>query len=137
MSVMQQLMTGLHGRIVKATGSLGGGTEDGSVLVLRHVGAKSGTVRETPLMFVHHNDSYAIVASNNGAPKHPGWYHNLQANPDTTITVHRKQIPVRARTLEGQERDEAWERFTALSGRWESYAHKTDRAIPIVALEPE
>lgn len=131
-----RVFTGIHGWLVKATGKLGGGTEDGSVLVLRHTGAKSGKVRETPLMFVNHNGGYAVVASMAGAPTNPAWYHNLLANPDVVVTVDRKEVPVTARELTGAQRSDVWGRFTSLDDRWEQYESKTERVLPIIALEP-
>lgn len=134
--LFMRLMTTLHAKLVKATGGLGGGTTDGSILVLHHTGARSGKRRETPLMFVHHAEGYAVVASMGGAPTNPGWYHNLMATPDVTVTIDRTNTPVQARRLEGEERAEVWKRFTMLDGRWEGYESKTERVIPIIALEP-
>lgn len=126
----------LHAWLVKKTGKFGGGTEEGSVLVLDHVGAKSGTLRESPLMFMRHDDAYVVCGSMMGAPRHPAWYHNLKANPDTTISVAKETIPVRARELSGEERDAVWRRFLDQDKRWGEYAAKTDRVLPLIALEP-
>ena len=106
MSVFQRTFTGLHAKLVKSTGRLGGGSCDGTVPVLRHVGAETGTVRGAPLMFVRHDNGYAIAASAGGAPRNPGWFHNLRTNSVTVINVAREDIPVRARVLEGRERHE-------------------------------
>src|SRR3974377_1213693 len=51
------------------------------VIVPPPPGAKTGKVRKTPLMRVERDGTYAVVASQGGAPKHPLWYHNLTANP--------------------------------------------------------
>lgn len=134
-ATMTRLFTGLHGKLVKLTGAMGGGTDDGSVLVLKHTGAKSGTVRETPLMFMNSDDGYVIVASKAGAPENPAWYHNLLANPDTTVNVAKQDIDVHARELEGDERQQYWDRFVASGDRWEQYEAKTDRTIPLVHLQ--
>lgn len=134
MAIMR-FFTTLHARIVAATGWLGGGTEDGSVLVLHHVGAKSGRRRTTPLLFLNHGDGYAVVASMGGAPTNPGWYHNLLVNPEVTVTVDRTAHRVRARELTGEERAAVWARLTERDRRWERYASRTERVIPILALE--
>lgn len=133
--LLMRLMTTLHAKLVKATG-LGGSGKPGSVLVLEHVGAKTGKRRTTPLMFVEHGGGYAVVASMAGAPNNPGWYHNLKANPDAQATVARRTTPVRARELDGAERAEVWEKFTQLGPQWEKYETRTDRVMPIMALEP-
>ncbi len=133
---LMRFFTTLHARIVKSTGWFGGGTSDGSVLVLDHTGAKSGKQRETPLMFINRDGAYVVCASMGGAPENPGWYHNLKANPETTITVDRKKVSVHARQLEGEERDAAWAQFTSQDKRWEQYASRTERTLPLIALEP-
>jgi deazaflavin-dependent oxidoreductase (nitroreductase family) len=134
--MIMRFFTMLHGQILKRTGAFGGGTEDGSTLVLRHVGAKSSKVRETPIMFLTHDGGYAVVASMGGSPKHPGWYHNLKANPTTVVTIARKTIAVRARELIGEERAAVWARLTASDERWEQYQLRTERVLPILALDP-
>ena len=134
--LLMRVFTTAHGWIVKTTGWLGGGTEDGSLLVLRHTGARTGKVRETPLMFIHHEDGYVVCASMGGAPENPAWYHNLKANPETEITIDRSSIPVRARELAGNERAGVWSQFTSLDERWEKYASRANRALPLMALEP-
>ena len=135
MKTFFRVSTGMHGWLVKKTGKMGGGTKDGSVLVLTHQGAKSGKIRAIPLMFMNIDEGYAVTASMGGAPSNPGWYYNLRANPDTTIHVAGSDIPVRARLLEGAERDDLWSQFVELNDRYGGYASKTDRVIPVFILE--
>ena len=130
-----RIFTGLHGQLVKFTGKFGGGTKDGSILVLRHYGAKSGTERETPLVFINTEERYAVAASMAGAPNNPGWYHNLLANPDTEVIINKRTIPVRARETSREERAPLWSRFKGLEDRWEKYEARTDRTIPVIALD--
>ena len=134
---LMRVFTTLHARILKRTGWLGGGSDAGSVLALEHVGAKTGTHRITPLVFMRHGDAYVVCGSMGGAPQNPRWYYNLLANPDTTITVAKRSIPVRARELAGEERDEAWARFTAHDDRWSQYETRTERRMPLIALDPK
>ena len=68
-----------------------------AMLLLDHVGAKSGKARTTPLVYIEDGDAFVIVASKGGHPKHPAWFHNLRANPETTIQVGPRKIPVTAR----------------------------------------
>ena len=129
--------TATHAKLIKLTGGLGGGTEDGKVLVLKHTGAKSGTVRETPVMFLNHDaGGYVIAASMGGAPNNPGWYHNLRAHPDTTVHVGSDDVAVTVREVTGVEYDTLWSRFSGLDERWEQYRSRTDRKIPLLHLEP-
>ncbi len=131
-----RLFTGLHAKLYKLTGGrfFGGGTDDGSVLVLTHKGARTGKVRDTPLMHFRDGDNFLIVGSAGGAPQHPGWYHNLMANPDTTINVAGDTVAVRARDA-GGERDGMWKKVVAIEPRFGAYETKTDRVIPVVILE--
>lgn len=134
---MMRVTTNLHGKLVKFTGRLGGGTEDGSVLVLKHTGAKSGKIRETPVMFLNHDDGgYVISASMGGAPNNPAWYHNLKAHTDTTVHVGSDDVSVTARELHGDEYDRYWSRLAASDDRWEQYQARTERTIPLIHLEP-
>ncbi len=128
-----RLFTGMHAKIVKATG---GRLFGKSVIVLTHKGAKSGKVRDTPLMFFQDGGDYLIVASAGGAPNNPGWYYNLMANPDTTITLQGKEMEVRASDA-GARRDELWAKIVAAEPRFGTYEGKTDRVIPVVVLEPQ
>jgi len=139
MGVAQTMMrvgTSIHAKLIKLTGGFGGGTDDGSVLVLKHTGAKSGTVRETPVMFVNHDGGYVIAASMGGAPNNPAWYHNLKANPDTTVHVGSDDVNVSAREIDGDEYDRLWGRFSAMDERWEQYKERTTRKIPLIHLQP-
>jgi deazaflavin-dependent oxidoreductase (nitroreductase family) len=108
----------------------------GSMLLLDHVGAKSGTKRTSPLLYGREGDAYVIVASKGGNPKNPAWYHNLRANPETTVQVGSKRIPVRARVAEGEERDRLFRKMESIYSGYSDYQKRTERTIPIVVLEP-
>ena len=130
-----RLGSGLHAKLYKLTGGrFFGGGEDGSVLVLTHKGAKSGKIRETPLMYMPNDDGFMIVASAGGAPQNPGWYHNLMANPETTVNINGEAVAVRARDA-GAQRDALWEKIVSAEPRFGSYESKTDRVIPVVILD--
>lgn len=131
-----RFFTGMHAKLYKLTGGrFFGGGDNGSVLVLTHQGAKSGEVRDTPLMFIQHEDSYLIIASAGGDEKNPGWYYNLLANPDTTINVRGETIAVSARDA-GTDRDALWARVVAVEPRFGRYESRTSRVIPVVVLDP-
>jgi deazaflavin-dependent oxidoreductase (nitroreductase family) len=107
-----------------------------SLILLHHIGAKSGTTRIAPVRAIHDDpDTWLIAASKGGAPENPGWCHNLRANPDVVIeTPENGTVPVRAEELTGSARDEAWSRFTALSAGFRDYERRTSRVIPVFAL---
>ena len=135
--VLGPLMRG-HARIYRATGGLLGGSFPGlpKLLLLDHVGAKSGKRRTTPLVYMPRGDDMLIVASKGGYAKDPGWMHNLRANPDTEVQIGRKRIKVRAREATPQEREEIWPEAAEYNPAWGQYRKRTTREIPLVLLEP-
>jgi len=106
------------------------------VMVLTMRGAKSGKIRKVPLMRVEHDGVYLAVASKGGAPSDPQWYLNLKADPDLVVQDGTLKHDVRARELEGPERQQWWERAVAAFAPYAEYQQKTDRTIPILVLEP-
>jgi deazaflavin-dependent oxidoreductase (nitroreductase family) len=109
---------------------------DAPMLLLDHVGAKSGSKRTSPLLYVPNGDSVAIVASKGGFPKNPAWLYNLRAHPDTTVQIGRERRAVRAREATGAERDELFARAIELYPDYRTYQARTKRKIPVVVLEP-
>jgi F420H(2)-dependent quinone reductase len=127
-----------HTVAYRATGGLIGHRMPGvpPFLLLDHVGAKSGTRRTSPLVYIKDGDAFVIVASKGGHPRHPAWFHNLNANPDTTIQVGSRRLPVRARVATAEERNRLWPKAVEVWNGYEGYQRKTDREIPLVILEP-
>ena len=106
------------------------------MLLLDHVGARSGRARTSPLAYVRDGDAYVVVASKGGHPRHPAWFHNLRAHPETTIQVGASRRRVRARVATAEERERLWPRAVDAWGPFESYQRRTRREIPLVVLEP-
>lgn len=107
------------------------------MLLLDHVGAKSGTKRTAPLLYVPDGENVVIVASKGGFPKHPAWFHNLKANPDTTVQVGGERRAVRARVATPEERERLWPEAVRMYHGYEDYqARSKGREIPLVVLEP-
>lgn len=108
-------------------------------LLLHTVGAKTRTPRTTSLTYARDGDNYLIVASNGGAPRSPGWYHNLKADPNVEINVGPKRFAVTAEpVLPGDpERDRLWSIVTKYNKAYDQYQKRTKRPIPIVRLTPQ
>jgi deazaflavin-dependent oxidoreductase (nitroreductase family) len=107
------------------------------MLLLDHVGAKSGKKRTSPLLYVRDGEDLVVVASKGGFPKHPAWYHNLMANPETTVQVKGEKIPVHARTAKPEERERLWALAVEGYHGYDDYAARSKgREIPLVVLEP-
>jgi deazaflavin-dependent oxidoreductase (nitroreductase family) len=106
------------------------------MLLLDHVGAKSGVERTTPLLYVEDGKNVVIVASKGGFPKHPAWYHNLLANPDTAVQIGSENRPVHARVATPDERDRLWALADRAYPGYRDYRARAGREIPLVVLEP-
>ena len=121
----------------KTDGRIGASIGKRPMLLLRTKGAKTGKPRTSALLYVPYGESYAVIASKGGDPKHPGWYHNLVAQPNVDVQVGRKKIPGRARVAEGDERSKVWAEADKINqGGYDSYQSKTTRKIPVVVLDP-
>ena len=134
--VLVRLMGG-HTFIYRATGGAVGHRFPGAppMLLLDHVGAKSGTKRTTPLGYVEDGDDVVVVASKGGHPKNPAWFHNLKANPDTTVQIGREHRSVHARVADATEHDRLWPLALTTYGGFADYQERTDRQIPLVILQ--
>ncbi len=130
---------GLHTALYRASGGRLGHTlpgVPGKMLLLDHVGAKSGTKRTSPLLYFPDGDDVVIVASKGGYPKHPAWYHNLMANPDTEVQVGRERRAVHARVANAEERERLWPRAVKSYHGYADYQKRSKgRKIPLVILE--
>jgi deazaflavin-dependent oxidoreductase (nitroreductase family) len=128
---------GAHTAIYRLSNGLIGHRVPGQppVLLLDHVGAKSGKKRTSPLVYIEVGDDVMIVASKGGNPKHPAWFHNLKANPDTTVQIGSEKRPVRARVATAEERKRLWPKAVEVYSGYDGYQKRTDRQIPLVLLE--
>jgi len=121
----------------EATNGVKGGTLAGKpVIILTFKGAKSGKIRKTPLMRIEHNGSYAVVASNAGAPTHPFWYSNIVANPLVELQDRAVKQDMRVREVFGEEKNEWWKRADAAYPEFPAYRARTSREIPVLVVEP-
>ena len=135
MSSDEDLFGSEHVRVYRETGGERGYHWRGAtILLLTTTGRNSGQERTTPLIHRTDDGRWVIVASKGGAPEHPGWYENLKASPEATIQVKDEQIPVRAGTAEGEERERLWRAMTEVWPAYDEYQAKTSREIPIVIL---
>jgi deazaflavin-dependent oxidoreductase (nitroreductase family) len=117
-------------------GKVGGQLAHMPLLLLHHVGAKSGIERVNPLAYQRVGDSVVIFASKGGAPTNPDWYYNLVANPDTRIEIGTDEYSVKARVAEDEEREQIW---TEQKKKFPNFAEyeisAAGRKIPVVVLD--
>ena len=124
-----------HVRVYRETGGERGYDWRGTtILLLTTRGRRSGEPRTTPLIHRTDGDRWIVVASKGGAPEHPSWFENLQADPDATIEVRDEEIPVRASVAQGEERERLWRLMTEVWPDYDAYQQRTSREIPVVVL---
>ena len=117
-------------------GRIGGKMGRVEVLLLTTTGRKSGKQRTVPLVYIRDGSAYVITASAGGADKHPGWFFNVRSNPQATIEVKDKRIPVVAEVAGPEKKPELWARLVELAPNFAGYQKRTSRDIPMVILHP-
>ena len=128
----------LHRTILQVSGGRIGNSGFGMpVVMLHHIGRKSGQERTTMLTTpVHDEKRVVIVASWGGDDRHPQWFHNVKANPDVELTLKGQRRKMKAHVASPEERDELWPQVTTKYKGYAQYQTRTDREIPLVILEP-
>ena len=106
-----------------------------SILLLTTRGRKSGEEHITPLIYGRSGDDLVIVASKGGSDRPPGWYANLQADPEVEVQVRDDVFPARARTASADEKPGLWEQMVGEWPDYDGYQERTDREIPVVLLQ--
>jgi deazaflavin-dependent oxidoreductase (nitroreductase family) len=116
-------------------GKVGGMFEGAPMILVHHVGAKSGTERIAPLMCLPEDGRIYIFASLGGAPNNPAWYHNLIAHPKVNVEVGAETFEVTASVIEDSARhDEIYAKQAGLYPQFADYQSKTTRVIPVIEL---
>ena len=126
---------GTDGHMYKTT-IPGRGEAEVASLLLTTTGRKSGEKFIFPLYYGEDGGKYFIIASKGGAPQHPGWYRNIQANPEVEVQVGTKKMKARAKTVAGEERSRLWKKALEFWPPYADYQKKTEREIPVVVLDP-
>ncbi|MGZ8812634.1 MAG: nitroreductase family deazaflavin-dependent oxidoreductase [Mycobacterium sp.] len=104
-------------------------------VLLTHTGAKSGQKRSTPLTYFTDGGRVIVIASNYGDARHPGWYHNVKANPRVTLSSRGYQGTFVGEEMLGDERDRLFELATQYMPNYAGYQKTTKgRRIPVVAF---
>ncbi len=137
MSEAEKLFGQAHVRRYRETGGEVGHIwkRGAKILLLTTTGRKSGRQTTTPLIYEQDGDRYVVIASQGGAPEHPGWYRNLSKTPGVEVQVKDEVFRARARTAEGEERERLWRLAAQQWPDYDEYVKRTDRRIPVVVLE--
>ena len=115
-------------------GRVGGPFEGRSMILVHHVGRRTGTARVNPLVHFRDGDRYVIVASKGGAPTDPDWYRNLMAAGRTEVEVGTERFPVEVTEVTGAERARLWELVVAAMPGFADYQRSAGRVIPVLVL---
>ena len=107
------------------------------VIIVTHVGNKTGAIRKTPLMRVKDGSNYVLIGSQGGAPKDPEWVYNLRADPNIGIRDRTEVFKMKAREVaDPAERDRLWKLAVQAFPPYDEYQQKTSRKIPVFVAEP-
>jgi deazaflavin-dependent oxidoreductase (nitroreductase family) len=130
-------MFGLNAWLYRRTGGrLGNSVKGAPVLLLDHVGRKTGTLRTAPVLYLEDGSDLVVVGSRGGSQAMPAWVLNLTANPATTVQVGSQRRAVIARQATEEERERLWPRLVKMYPDYEAYQRRTERQIPVVILSP-
>lgn len=134
---LQKAATGVHRLLLQSPlGPLVSTTPFGRFLILRTTGRRSGQPRKTPLSYTKDGETYVVIASDGGSPRHPDWYLNLQDDADAEVQVGGRRSRVKAETVTGDERERLWRQAVRSYAGYAGYQARTDRQIPVVRLSP-
>ncbi len=133
-----RLVTRLHVLVYQSTGGRIGGRMAGvPVLLLHHVGRRSGRAFVAPLLCLEEAGELIVVASYGGSPVDPAWWTNLQAAGGRGLVQFGRRVQqVQAEIVPSPRREALWKRFVQAWPAYEDYRRATSRRIPIVALKP-
>ena len=139
-SVRLKLLNALIGANVNlyrlSGGRLGGKVSGAPVLLLDHIGRKSGQRRTTPVIYMPDGDDLIVVASRGGSDANPAWWLNLKANPQTTVQVGSERRRVVAHEATPEEKQRLWPRLVDVYSDYAVYQRRTERQIPVIVLSP-
>jgi deazaflavin-dependent oxidoreductase (nitroreductase family) len=117
--------------------SRAGGPARTPCLILKTTGRRSGEPKVLPLIYGEDAGRFVIVASKGGAPNHPAWFLNLQADPKVEFQVGARKYRGVARATQGAERERLFAMMAGVFPPYNTYQTRTDRTIPVVVLEPQ
>jgi deazaflavin-dependent oxidoreductase (nitroreductase family) len=104
-------------------------------LLLTTRGRRTGKRRRTALIYGRDGDSYVVVASLGGSPRHPLWYLNLVADPRVELQVGAEKFAGTARTASEKEKPRLWQQMSEIWPDYPRYQQKTKRQIPVVIID--
>ena len=104
-------------------------------LLLTTRGRRTGVRHRTALIYGEAGDTYLVVASDGGAPRHPAWYLNLLEDPAVDVQIGAEIFPAWARPAASEEKPLLWQQMVAIFPTYNAYQAKAGRDVPVVILE--
>ncbi len=124
-------------RLTKGRMTLPGLVAGLPVIMLTTTGAKSGEARTMPLLGVPLDADLAVIGSNYGQQRTPGWVYNLEADPHATVEYRDRSVPVAARRASDDESDRAFDLAADVYPGYAKYRERADhRVIRVFVLAP-
>jgi F420H(2)-dependent quinone reductase len=131
------VFTHLHTATYRVTrGRVGGKIRGAPVVLVDHLGRRSGKHRTTPLLYLPDGEDVVVIASKGGSRRDPAWWLNLREMDETEIQIGGEQRRVAVREASPEERKRLWPKVVALYGDYARYQKRTDREIPLGILSP-
>ncbi|OLE29130.1 MAG: hypothetical protein AUG44_05345 [Actinobacteria bacterium 13_1_20CM_3_71_11] len=120
-------------------GRVGGALADSQIILVHHVGVRTGVERVTPLVCFPLGDGrrYVVTGSNGGSPVEPAWCHNLRALSRTTVEFGTGTFPVRVEDLDDTVREDVWSTLFPGSPSPHEFQNKSGRRLPVFLLTRE
>jgi deazaflavin-dependent oxidoreductase (nitroreductase family) len=115
-------------------GKVGGMFQDATLALLTTTGARTGEQRTVPLGYLVVDGKSVVVASAMGAPKNPGWYHNIRHDPAVTVEFGTDRYRAMAAVPDGDEYEKLWAEVVDQAPGYGDYQARTTRRIPVVVL---
>ncbi len=139
MKFIQNMFMGFFVWMYRQTGGkFGGNMGRFKVLILTTKGRKSGKILSNPVGYFEREGGYIIVASNAGKANNPGWYYNIQGNPnDVSIHMNDKEFKVKPEIILGERRKPLYAWVVSLAPNYGEYEKRVTREIPLVFLKPQ
>jgi deazaflavin-dependent oxidoreductase (nitroreductase family) len=124
-------------RLTRGRNTFGGLVGGLPVVMLTTTGARTGQPRTVPVLGLPTEDGLVVIASNFGQHRHPGWYHNLRANPEGAVTIDGAKRRFRAVEAEGERRQRIWRTGLEVYPGFSQYEKRAShRDIAVFVLEP-
>src|ERR1700730_2717592 len=120
----------------RSGGRMGAKVKGAPVLLLDHVGRKSGRARTSPVLYLEDGPNLVVVGSRGGSDATPAWWLKLEANPATSVQIGTERRAVVARQATAEEKALLWPRLIEMYDDFARYQQRTDRDIPVIILSP-